>query len=184
MVWTRGTHFRLIARAMLSNCIFSLFPALLMRDKSTRVLLFAGPDRGADMKRFGIEALSVIVFGTLCAVWFFGPPNPSGQESARSRSYGDVVQQSGSGGDGPKKKDDELSHYLTPAGELKHKLVLKDAQEGVIGTTGRIWTIEESGRWSIAGFLQEGPGEDQVGKPSDEGRLSRAADERYSQGTS
>ena len=57
------------------------------------------------------------------------------------------------------------SLYLADDGNLLHALVLKDAQGGIVGFSGHVWTIEPDGTWNRAPFLNETVKEaDQQGK--------------------
>jgi hypothetical protein len=58
------------------------------------------------------------------------------------------------------------------AADLPGKLVLKDSHGGVMGNSGRIWTIEADGRWSLARFTKNGGQPEEVGPPIREGRLT------------
>lgn len=49
----------------------------------------------------------------------------------------------------------QLCKFLTPEGNLQERLQFRDAQEGFVGVSGEIWTVEPSGRFSIARFLNE-----------------------------
>ena len=49
----------------------------------------------------------------------------------------------------------ELSKFLTPGGKLRAPLVFRDAQQGFVGVSGKVWTIEAGGHFSIARFLNE-----------------------------
>jgi len=52
----------------------------------------------------------------------------------------------------------ELSKFLTPSGELQARLVFRDTQQGFVGVSGEVWTIEVGGHFSIARFLNEKTG--------------------------
>lgn len=49
----------------------------------------------------------------------------------------------------------QLCKFLTPEGNLQERLEFRDAQEGFVGVAGEIWTVEPSGRFSIARFINE-----------------------------
>jgi hypothetical protein len=49
----------------------------------------------------------------------------------------------------------DLGDYLTKDGQFKHSLAFREGQMGFAGTTGTVWTIEPSGQWSVATFLNE-----------------------------
>jgi hypothetical protein len=49
----------------------------------------------------------------------------------------------------------ELRKYLTSGGRLQARLVFRDGQDGFAGVSGEIWTVEPSGRFSIARFLND-----------------------------
>jgi hypothetical protein len=55
-------------------------------------------------------------------------------------------------------EQDELCKFLAPGGTLKERLLFRDVQEGFAGVSGEVWTIEPSGRISIARFLNEKTG--------------------------
>jgi len=69
------------------------------------------------------------------------------------------VQPPGEGG--------ELSRFLRPDGLLREPIEFKDAQEGFAGVSGRIVTIEPTGKWRAARFLN-----DQVQEPDLLGQLT------------
>jgi chemotaxis protein histidine kinase CheA len=51
--------------------------------------------------------------------------------------------------------------------KLKATLELWDGQEGIVGMLGYVWTIEPSGSWRVAHFVNN-----QIGKPQDNGQLT------------
>jgi hypothetical protein len=53
---------------------------------------------------------------------------------------------------------------------LEHPLRLQDAQEGIVGETGRFWIIEPSGAWRVAGYVN-----DDVQEPKRTGQLNPQA---------
>jgi hypothetical protein len=61
-----------------------------------------------------------------------------------------------------------IEQFLFQDTRLKEKLELKDAQEGFVGVAGDIWTIEPSGSWHVARFVN-----DQVFTPHLSGHLSQ-----------
>lgn len=48
-----------------------------------------------------------------------------------------------------------LRKYLTPEGRLQARLDFRDGQQGFAGISGEIWTIDPSGHFSIARFLND-----------------------------
>lgn len=69
-------------------------------------------------------------------------------------------------------RGDDMSTYLTPDGLLKHPIELRDAQEGFVGVTGSVLTVEPDGSWHVARFLKE-PGKEEEVKQTRSGKLTR-----------
>ncbi len=63
--------------------------------------------------------------------------------------------------------DQAKSEYLNAKGQLKHTLVLREAQGGFAGFSGKQITIEQNGKWKIQSFLNQN-----LNDPSATGKLS------------
>lgn len=68
---------------------------------------------------------------------------------------------------------DDPCEYLKDDGSLAETLTLKVGQSGFAGVTGTLWTIEPSGRWTAAKFLDTGDGAPRLSEPHARGTLNR-----------
>ena len=50
--------------------------------------------------------------------------------------------------------DDKPANYLQD-GKLAHTLEIRDVQGGFAGFTGRLWTVEPSGRWTLSRVMNQ-----------------------------
>ncbi len=62
---------------------------------------------------------------------------------------------------------DSINDFLAQDGRLQQKLELRDSQSGFVGLSGQVWTVEPSGRWNVARFINE-----QVQEPHFSGQLT------------
>jgi len=61
-----------------------------------------------------------------------------------------------------------MDRFLTTTGQLTARLDLRDEQQGFVGSTGEVLTIEPSGTWRLARFVNE-----RVEPPHDRGRIPK-----------
>ncbi|MCI0460043.1 MAG: hypothetical protein L0Z62_24085 [Gemmataceae bacterium] len=71
---------------------------------------------------------------------------------------------------------EQASDYLTKDGQLRQALEVRDVQGGFAGFTGRQWTIEPSGKWTVHRVLNKPVEEEGKGELSKEQLAALAAE--------
>jgi hypothetical protein len=72
--------------------------------------------------------------------------------------------------------EDKADDFLTKDGMLKEALMIKDVQGGFAGFTGKAWTIQPNGEWTLANVFNEKLTVDQKGTLTKE-QLATLAEE-------